>query len=99
MEFDDKKLENLLKEQREEYQRYLGVLAEDFGSKLKLLAESVSGVQKQLISLRDMVAKNTEDIEIIKMDIGLIKHDLKRRVDIEDFASLEKRVVLLERHR
>lgn len=106
MELDKKKLKGLLKEQREEYQKYLGGVAEDFSSKLKIIAESASGIQKQLIALRDMVARNTEDIEslkinveVIKSDIGIIKNHLKRKVDIDEFAALERRVALLERRR
>ena len=112
MEINEKKLVQILKEQRTEFQRYsdsqfriidkkfqryLGVVAEDFASKFNLLAESISGVQEQLIALRDMVAKNTEDIEIIKMDISFMKHELKQKVDQDEFGVLEKRVLLLEK--
>ena len=99
MELSETKFKRILSGERKEYQRYLGVLAEDFSSKLKLIVESVSGIQKQLVALRDMVVKNTEDIEIIKLDISSIKYDLKKKVDVDDFASLEKRVSLLERRR
>ena len=37
-----------------------------------------------------MVANNTENIEVIKSM-------LRRKVDIEEFESLEKRVVILEK--
>jgi len=67
MEINEKKLKEILKRQRDEYQRYLGVLAENFESQIKLIAESLYGVQEQLIAIRDMVAKNTEDIEVIKI--------------------------------
>ena len=99
MEINEKKLENILKEQREEYQRYSGVLAENSESQLKLVVESLMGIQKQLISLREMVAKNTEDIEIIKMDIHIIKDDLKQKVGREELIVLEKRVAILEKAR
>lgn len=97
MDISEKALKTILKEQREEYQRYLGVLSEDFNSKIQLIAEGLSGVQKQLIALRDMVAQNTEDIEIIKADINVIKHELRQKVDQEEFKTLEKRVLLLEK--
>lgn len=87
-----------------EIKRHFDVVAEDIQSNIKLLAESVEGIQKQLIILRDMVAQNTEDIEImranmevIKMDIQTIKQNLKRKVDTEEFETLEKRVLFLER--
>jgi dynactin complex subunit len=96
---DDVQLKTILQEQREEYQRYLGIVTEDFKSSMKLIAESISDLQKQLVSLREMVAKNTEDIEIIKMDVSFIKNGLKRKVDLEEFTALEKRVALLEKRK
>ena len=97
MEINEKKLKEILKRQRDEYQRYLGVLAENFESQIKLIAESLYGVQEQLIAIRDMVAKNTEDIEVIKMDISIIRNDLKDKVDRDEFVALEKRLHLLEK--
>ena len=97
MEINEKKLKEILKRQRDEYQRYLGVLAENFESQIKLIAESLSGVQEQLIAIRDMVVKNTEDIEVIKMDISIIRNDLKEKVDRDEFVALEKRLHLLEK--
>lgn len=99
MEINEKKLKEILTEQRKDYQRYLGALTENFESQVKLIAESVSGIQDQLIAIRDMVAKNTEDIEIIKMNISIIKSDHKKKVDLEEFEALEKRVLILETRR
>ncbi|MCD6550521.1 hypothetical protein J7K24_03175 [bacterium] len=97
MEINEENLKEILERQRKEYQDYLGVIFEDFKSKTGLLAESTEGIQRQLISIRDMVAKNTEDIEIIKADIQFIKQELKRTVDQDEFNALEKRVMLLEK--
>lgn len=118
MEINEKNLKKVLKEQREEYQRYLGVLAENFESQLKLVVESLTGTQEQLVALREMVArntedivkiqvqliairemvaKNTEDIEMTRIDIHIIKGDLKQKVGRDEFSVLEKRVALLER--
>ena len=47
--------------------------------------------------LTEMTVANTENIEIIKSDVEFIKNSLKKKVDIDEFAFLEKRVVLLER--
>lgn len=100
MELNEARLKKILKTERQEYQRYLGMVAEDFSNKLRLIAESVSGIQKQLIILRDMVASNTVDIENMKMDlISSIKYTLKKSENFEEFASLEKRVMSLERRR
>ncbi len=99
MELNEVKFKKIIKTERQEYQRYLKVVAEDFADKLMLVAESASGIQKQLVAVRDMVAKNTEDIEIIKIDMESIKHTLRRKTDIDDLATLERRVTLLEKHR
>ncbi len=111
MEINEEKLKKVLKEQREEYQRYLGVVTEDFKSQVKLIAESLSNLQKQLVAIREMVAKNTEDIErlkiemiamkkdmeIMKADISTIKYELRRKVSWDEFEALEKRVLILEK--
>ena len=97
MEIQEKELKEILKDQREEYQRYLSILAENFGSQLKLVIESLKGTQNQLIALREMVAKNTEDIEIMRMDLHIIKDDLTEKISRADFKIIEKRVDLLEK--
>jgi len=89
-------IKTLLKEQTEEIKRHMDVLGEDFDNKTGLLVESVSGIQEQLVALKEMVAKNTEDIEVIKSDAQIIKQSLKRKVDLEEFEALEKRIVALE---
>lgn len=99
MEIGKAELKKILKEQREEFQTFIGTLVEDFIVQVKLLAESMSDLQRQLIAIRDMVARNTEDIEIIKMDIEAMKNMLRKKVDVEEFATLEKRVLILERNR
>ena len=97
MEINEEKLKTILEEQRKEYQRHLAVVAEDFKSQIKILAETTGGIQEQLIAIKEMVAKNTEDIEIIKMDIQFIKQELKHKVDRDEFEALEKRVLILEK--
>ena len=97
MEIQEKELKKILISQREEYQRYLGVLAENFESQLKLVAESLRGTQDQLVALREMVAKNTEDLEIIRMDLHIIKDDLIEKISREEFKIIEKRIDLLEK--
>lgn len=111
MEINEKKLKEILKKQREDYQRYLGVLAENFESQVKLLAESVIGIQEQLVAIRDMIVKNTEDIEMMRIDMAImkkdteimktalhfIKDDLKEKISRDEFKILEKRVAFLER--
>lgn len=89
LECRDKKL---LDEMEEKFQRHVGILAEDFSSQLKGVADSVSGSNQRLDTAMEMVAKNTEDIETIKSDISVIKSDLKQKVDVDEFRSLERKV-------
>ncbi len=111
MEINEEKLREILKGQQQEYQRHLGILTESFESQVKIVAESVSGIQQQLIAIREMVAMNTKnieviremvamnskDIEIIKADIQFIKQSFKHKIDLEEFENLEKRVLFLEK--
>jgi hypothetical protein len=97
MDIQEKELKEILISQREEYQRYLGILAENFGSQIKLVIESLKGTQDQLVALREMVTKNTEDLEIIKMDLHIIKNGLTEKISREEFKVIEKRIDLLEK--
>jgi hypothetical protein len=104
MDINEKNLEKILKEQREDYQRYLGVLAEDFESKTDLIAEQYLDIKKTLDfhtetldSHTEMIGKLTVDMEIVKTDIEFMKNSLKRKVDLEEFEALEKRVLRLEK--
>ena len=97
MEINEQNLKQILRDQREEYQRYLGVLTESFESQVKLIAESINGVQQQLIAIRDMVAKNTEDIEMIKMELHIVRSDTKKQVSRDEYILLEERIAKLEK--
>jgi len=52
--------------QREEYQRYLGVMKESFDSKVELIGE-------QYHSITEMIGSLTEDVHIIKSDVEFLK--------------------------
>jgi len=65
--------------------------------KFKVVQETLDSHTQILDSHTQMIAKNTEDLEIIKTDIEFIKNSLKKKVDIDEFSVLEKRVALLER--
>jgi len=43
-----------------------------------------------------MIVSMKEDIEITKVDVEFIKNSLKRKVDVDEFSVLEKRVAALE---
>lgn len=111
MEINEKNLNKVLKEQREEYQRYLGVLAEDFGSQVGLVVEQYDGIKNDIVDIKtdimgikqtldshtEMIGSIATDVEIIKSDAEFIKNSLKKKVDVDEFAFLEKRVALLEK--
>ena len=66
------------------------MLLEEFQHQLEVVAEVQISHSHKLDALLEMVANNTENIEIMKSM-------LKRRVDIEEFEALTKRVMVLEK--
>lgn len=93
--------------------RHLGVIIERIDDKVSLVAEQYGDIKETLDSHTEMIGSmkmvldsHTEmigsmkmDIEIIKTDVAFIKGDLKKKVDIEEFSALERRVALLEKRR
>lgn len=79
--------------------RHLGVLIERVDDNVKLVAEQYGDIKKTLDSHTDMIGKLTVDVAIIKEDAEFIKNSLKKKVDIDEFAALERRVLLLEKRR
>ena len=55
--------------QREKFQRFVGILKEDFDSKVELIG-------KQYGSIKDIVGSLAEDMQIVKSDIAFIKGSL-----------------------
>jgi len=74
MEITESKLKKILREQREEYQRYLNVLKEDFDSKVNLILEQYNSIIERLDRHEKILNLHTADIEIIKVDIQFIKN-------------------------
>ncbi len=85
-----------ISEQRKEFERYPSALAEHFRDQVNIIAECAGGIQEQLVAIRDMVAKNTEDITILKIELNAIKNMLRQKVEVEEFVMLERRVAVLE---
>lgn len=86
----EKNIEKLLEGQTKEILRHQKILLESFQKETKILAESLTSAHKKLDVTMEMVANNTENIE-------LIKNSIKRKVDIEEFEFLTKRVMVLEK--
>lgn len=79
--------------------RRLGVLMEQMDDKLDLVAEQHGDIIKTLKSHTEIIGSIAEDVAIIKMDIEFIKGSLRKKVDIEEFTALERRVSVLEKRR
>jgi len=100
MEFTENTLKEILTEQREEFQRFsdtqkkeffhfMGIMKEETNTQFQLMGEQFQGIKETLGILM-------EDVTIIKTDIQFLKSALKKKVDYDEFESLEKRVLLLE---
>lgn len=79
--------------------RDVGIMIEHFDDKLDLVAEHISHIAKKVDRIEKVVDYHTEAIEVIKTDIEFIKDGLKKKVDIDEFFALERRVALLESRR
>jgi GTPase involved in cell partitioning and DNA repair len=84
--------------------RHFGVLLEGMDNKWDLVAEQYGDIKKTLDSHTKTLASHTEmiaqiiiDLAINKENVEFIKNSLKKKIDVEEFSALEKRVILLER--
>ena len=70
---------------------------------LKVDLEIVKGDVKTTKDDLEIVKKDVKttkiDLEIIKTDIEFIKNSIKKKIDVDEFSALERRVALLERRR
>ena len=80
----------------EEVKRHFDVVKEDIDDKFKIVNENFNLVFEKLDSHTEMTGSMKVDIEIIKNDIEMIKNSLRKKVDWEEFETLEKRVRILE---
>lgn len=80
------------------------VLLEDIDHKFKVMTEMLLHQGKKIDALFEMVAKNTEDIEMIKMRLAMIENEIKLirdlvkdKADKEKVQKLEKSILILKR--
>jgi len=76
-----------------------GVLLESMNDQIRVIAEHILSINKKLGKLEaieEAIKLTQENMEIMKMDIEFIKQGFKVKVDIDEFAALEKRVSKLE---
>ena len=87
----------------------VGLIAEQYGDIKKTLdghtetlnshTETLNSHTETLNSHTEMIGKLVIDMEIVKNDVEFIKHGMKKKVDVDEFAALERRVALLEKRR
>ena len=98
---DKKEIKQLLdaqtKELVKETERHERVILEEFEHRLTVVAEvqvehtkKFTSIERKLDAVMEMTALNTENIEMMK---GM----LKRKVDLDEYEKLEKRVGVLEK--
>src|SRR3989344_4250303 len=100
---------NLIAEQYGELKKDIGSIKKTLDSHTEMIGDLTVGLEivkedfkttKEDLEIVKSDVKTTRiDIEIIKTDIELIKNSVKKKIDIDEFAALEKRVLLLEKHR
>lgn len=78
-------IKQILNEYKEETNRHFDVVSER--------------LEDKIVTVSEQVAANTETLEVIKLDIEVIKNDLKQKVSRDEFVILEKRVSALEAKR
>lgn len=92
MEIDEKKLKEILKEQKEEYQedgqRYLKVLSEKADANFKLLSEQYSSIKETLDIHTDQIASIKETLDVHTVQISSIKETLDNHT--EQFVSIKE---------
>ena len=69
--------------------RYLGALNETHNEHLK-------GIKEGFILINKKLDSHTEMIGVLMEDVSVMKTDLKRRVDYDEFLSLVRRVQKIE---
>ena len=85
----------------------VSLLAEQYGG----IKKDIGNIKKDVSNIKNTVDSHTEilnshtemigrlnvDVTIIKEDVEFIKNSLKKKIDVEEFAALERRVTLLEK--
>jgi len=95
MELNEQTLRDILREQREEYQqhaelqrqayqRYIGTVAEDFKSQLKLVAEFQSGLAEDVRAIREQLTDMQERVTRLEGQVAALREiAAKNTRDIE----------------
>lgn len=63
---------------------------------MKVVKEDIFVMKNDMIEMKEDVFIMKKDMVIVKTDLEFIKHALKKKVDVDEFAVLERRVTMLE---
>ena len=77
-------------------ERYLGALNEMHGENLKGIRESFIVLNRKFDNQAKVLDSHTEMIGTLIEDVSIIKGDLKKKVDYDEFLSLTRRVQKIE---
>lgn len=83
-------------EKSAESQRHFDVVAEDLKSEIQTVAEQVAANTEKLEEHNQRFDNIESILEVMKLDLGFIKNELKQKVNRDEFAVLEKRLSVLE---
>ena len=86
---------NSIKKTQDSHTEMIGNLAVG----LEVVKGDLGIVRKTLDSHTEMIGGLAVDLVVVKEDIAFIKNSLKKKVDYDEFAALERRVLLLEKRR
>ncbi len=79
-----------------EIKRHMSALGEEYQGRLHGVIEQFGGINNKLDGLTKKVDSHTEMIGKVMVQLQEIQSDMKQKVDLQQFARLEKRVVMLE---
>jgi len=98
---DEKIFEQLLdkqsKELKKDYASQGKFLLEQFDKKTSVIAEQFGSLKDKVDATFEMTGKLTEDMDIVRGELRIIRNNLSRKVDHEEFEGLEKKVIFLEK--
>jgi hypothetical protein len=89
-------IDKILKKYNQDIKRHMKVLTEDFKNEVKIVSEQVAGNTEKLEEHDQRFNRIDETLETVKLNMEVIKNDLKQKVSRDEFVILEKRVSLLE---
>lgn len=89
-------IDKILEKYNQDVKRHMSVLTEDFKNEVKIIAEQVTANTEKLEEHDQRFNKLDETLETIKLDIEVIKNDLKQKVGRDEFVILERRISILE---